>query len=388
MVFIRKAVKILILILVWPGILFFCPEAPAGQFTLLSTLNLEGDYNDNINYDRIDPKEDYVFSIVPTISLISDAERSYFQARAWFDILRYARESEEDLENSEYSIWGKYNLSRRTSSNFNLSFRKDTTQDGELDETGQITVRQGREQYLGNGEISWKMSELITSSVSYAYLMRKYTDFTGQDYEQHRISLSIGRSFHNGLDTISLRPSYYHQIGDTYKLDYYSASIGWTHIFDENFRLSGYVGGRDYNKENDNGSNGSSSGVIVDFNLTRTKELSKVVVGYRRDLYTQIGGGQTDVDHVYCQLYRGVFQRFGIALNGDIYFRRNDRGASNDEQTYFKVSPAISYNLTERHVLEMGYSYANSYSRALENNRTVDQSKVWIAVKLRFENIF
>lgn len=359
----------------------------AEKLTLQTRLNIKGQYFDNVTFERTNPQEDYLVSAEPSISLGYQTEQFDLNSRAWFDLGRYANETIEDQKNQEYSLNGGYRLSERVSFNGGASYRQDSTQDAQLLETGEVAAFQDRIQYSGQGGLYYSFSELASIGLNYSYLKREYSDLYGADYDQHNISLNFNRYFNSGLDTLTFQPSYYRQTMEYGELDYYSASIGWTHQFSERTHINAYLGGRK-EKQKYGDWEGDSDGIIANVSVQRSYEGTTLALGYNQDLHREVGGGQTEVKRLFCQLDKQVLPRLGMAFYGSLYYRQEPTGPSDDYTTYFEVRPTLYYMLTEKQVLELGYSYANSYDSALFEDRTVDRNAVWIVIKLVHDKVW
>ena len=360
--------------------------AVAEKLTFQTRLNIQGEYFDNVTFERLNPQEDYLMSIEPSFSLGYQTEKFDLGSRAWFDLGRYANETVKDQENQEYSINANYRFSERTSINGGFSYRRDSTQDTQLLETGEIAPFQDRIQYSGQGGIYFSFSELTSIGLNYNYLKREYSESYGTDYEQNSISLSFNRNFNDGLDTLTFQPTYYRQTMDYGELDYYSASIGWTHRVSERFQINAYLGGRK-EKQKYGDLELDSDGIIANISIQRSYIGGAFSLGYNQDLHREVGGGQTEVKRLFCQVDKQVLPRFGMGFYGSIYHRKEPSGPSDDYTIYYEVRPRLYYMLTEKQVLEMGYSYANSYDSTFTQDRSVERNAIWIALKLVYDNI-
>ena len=78
--------------------------ADAKKITFVSKLDLSGQFIDNIDFSRVDPREDFFVSIKPSFLFSGATEKLNLNAKALFNLKRYAQESDEDRENQEYGI--------------------------------------------------------------------------------------------------------------------------------------------------------------------------------------------------------------------------------------------------------------------------------------------
>ena len=383
----KKAAAVIMGFLMFQVCLFFGINADAKKLTLQTRLNIQGDYYDNVTFERENPQEDYYTSVEPSLSLNYEAEQSNLNSKIWFGLGRYANETIEDQENQEYSLDGVFRLSHRLRFSGAVSYRKDSTQNAQILETGEIAAIQDRNYYSGRGGLFYSFSELTSVGINYDYLKREYGGEGSVDLYQHNISVYFNRNFNNGLDTLTFQPIYYHQTLDYGEMDYYSASIGWIHRFNERFQMHASVGGR-YEEQEIYDFEGDGDGIIANISVQRKYDRSTFELGYNRDLHREVLGGQTEVDRIFCQLDILAFPRLGMTFYGSFYYRQEPNGSTDNSGTYFEVKPSVYFKLTEKHVLELGYSYANSYDSALAEERTVDRNTVWLGIKLMYDKLW
>ena len=358
-------------------------------YSVETAVSVGGEYSDNVAFERETPREDFFVTAKPSIDFNYLQDNYRLSSKLWVGVERYFSETDEDRENYEGALKGDYYASPRLRMNAQASYRRDTTQETQLYETGEVTARQDRDRYQGEMGLVWNFSETALVDLSYEYQQREFEKSTSIDYNRHTLSCAYRRMFNHTRDAWFVEPLYYYQDADNSKMNYYSLSLGWDHRFTETLKMVTSFGARYATQDYDGGFDDDNSGMIADISFEKKHdETLNSVVGYKRNLYTGINGGQNEVDQFYCNLNYRMLSRLRVGVRGGLYLRRQPEGDSDQDRVYFNVRPTLNYKLTERHSIEVGYSYENEYDNARTNERTVDRNRVWVMLNLRHSNIW
>ena len=118
---------------------FMIPRpALADQTELTPSVNLKGQYNDNIFFDRRDEKSDYLAVITPGLEFMDKTERLDARLSAALPIYTYA--DYDELNSIDQNLKGslRYLLTTRLSTSLNAGYIKDSQPDREITETGLV----------------------------------------------------------------------------------------------------------------------------------------------------------------------------------------------------------------------------------------------------------
>ena len=367
------------------ALMIFIGTSNAAEFTANPSLSLRGEYNDNVDFSRIDEQDDYIGTISPGLSLGYATDRFSLGAHARVDFIRYNDYKDKDNERQNYGLNASYRVFERLTINAGGSYTKDTTFDSELEETGVVTRWSTRERYGGNGGFSFQITELSTVSANYSFSKTDYylDDYT--DSETHSASLTYNHSFNDRRDGFYIRPYWSKTDSDKDTINNYGMSLGLNHQFTETFSTNIHAGPRYMETEDNAGKKDNEWGWTAGASLDKTWETTSASLGYSRDHYYTAEGENVEVDRFFLAVHKMMTQKLGARLSGSLYFTKSIGSSARDRDVrYYTVSPSLFYNITQNHSLELGYSYANEFDDELTNNRERDRNMVWLALNFNF----
>ena len=365
----------------------FCAPLPAmaQDITLVPSLDIRGEYNDNVLFERTNEIDDYLATISPALTLEYATELLNLESKIGVDFLRYVDQTDLNTENQRYEFNGGYRFTERWALSGDFSYIKDTTLESELEETGLVNVRQDRHRYNAGGGLSYQVSELSDMSINHIHTKTDY-DFVGNvDYDRDVITLSYNRHLKSERDIFTVQPSYFNSDSEVSEVDNYGLSLGWSHSFSETLQLRAFLGGR-YTElsSKEEEQTDRNWGGTADISLKKTGEVSSTLIGYTRDLGTSAFGGPIEVDRIYCDLRRRVTRRLAVGFRGNLYFTRSVGTFDDENSRYSEVIPFLNYQITENHTLQLAYSYSLEEDRNLSEDRESERNRVWIALNFGF----
>jgi hypothetical protein len=381
-------------------------SAMAADVTLVPSLQIRGEYDDNVGFQAIEEKHDYFTTISPSFLLTYDTELLNLDSSVVADFVRYRDETDLNTERQRYELNGSYRIVERLQIKGGCSYVKDTTLESELEETGLVFVRTDRERYNMGGGLLYQITEISDIGADYTHRKTEY-DWPGYvDYDSDAISLSFNHRFRNGLDIFTLQPYYTSTDSKTSEVDTYAVLAGWSHRFTETLDLTLSLGPRyttiDYAqiksevvfdpelcppfqviykevKEHE-----TEWGYIVDCAVRNLGETYSASVGYSRDLTNSSFGEPIERDRLYCTAQRRISQRFRVLVSGGLSFSESEGKFTSEDQRHFYVAPALSYSISEDHSVQFAYRYAHVYDKMLAHNPRYDRNRIWITLTLRF----
>jgi len=365
----------------------------AADVTIIPSLKLKGEYNDNIYFTRTNYVDDYFGHLNPALEFGYVSELLNLKANADVDFLYYSDETDLDTETQLYELDGVYQIFERWEISGSGSYRKNTTLESYLEETGRVIEREDLRNYSAGGGLSYEISERSDIDINYNYSKTDFELDRNADNERHTVALSYHNLFKNNLDIITFKPSYSHRNAyrsrgnsDVSEADTYTLSFIWTHPFSETLKLKSEIGGR-YTEQsyNDERQDEDNWGVVADINLSKTAERYSVLMGYSRDLTTDIEGNEIEVDRISCTLNRKMTKRLNFSILGTLYFSRLDTQSNtrrDEDRRYYRITPSLNYQITENHYLELAYSYSNEDHSNEPGFR--DRHRVWLNITFKF----
>jgi len=364
--------------------LFFLLEAFGSEITATPSLGLKVEYDDNIDFNRNNEIDDFSGSAIPGLQLNYLTELLEFNAYGEVDVKRYFDETDFNRTNQLYGFDSKYKMIERLNLLGEFEYRKDETIDSQLEETGRIFELDRRERYYADGGLRYQISELSEIGPNFSYEKTNFSSKEDDDYDLYRIALTYSKEFQNEIDTISLVPSYAKYESDTQDADGYRFEVAWKHLLGETITSDILVGAR-YTRidSKDEANNDNNWGGIGKVDLTKKGETFIGNIGYYHDIRSSSQGEIIQVDRIFLNFDKRLFERYGFKFEGSGYYSRNESG-DKDKIRYFVLTPSIYYMLTENHTLELFYSYQNQVEVDEPGNPNTQRNRVWLSLKLEF----
>ncbi len=378
----------------------------ASEMTLVPSLKLRGEYNDNILFSRLAEWDDYIGTVSPQMVFKYRTELANLESGVGLDYMQYADHDELNTTNQRYYLRGTYQTLERLRFRGDVSYIKDTTLDSELRETGLVGIRSNRARFNISGGVTYQLSELYEIGFDYQYTDTRYDWYGNVDYVYHMASMSLNHMLSNQRDVITLQPYYSYMDSEASTVDNYGFSIGWLHDFSEIMHLTFFFGVRytdtDYYlvqptvifdpsvyppfrlvyqkvSEKDD-----SWGGVADISLRRDGETFHWKIGYDQDLAYSSYGEPIDRKKGYFNLYKDFSRRLGGRISASYYRVKSDGDVTREDRDYFDIRPALIFKITENHTLECVYNYSHEHNRNVSSNKNYDRNRVWISLNFNF----
>ena len=366
-------------------VVLFSPAAVFPETKLVPSLNLTGEYDDNVFFSRDNIIDDFLFAVRPSINLEYQSELLSVNSLNGVEIDRYADEKGLDTEKYDLELNGVYRFLPRWNGSWLLSYIKDTTLDRELtQETGFLIERANRERYEASGGLSYELSQVSQVGINYSFTRKEYELPTLVDYDRHLVGLSYNRKLKNEIDTVSILPSYSSQDSDLNKLDQFILGLAWDHPFSSIMKVYALLGVRhtdvDFKQARDDQ---RDWGVIADVSLTRRGDISLLSLGLRRDVRVSGRGNVVEVTRLYLRTGYSLTERLNIGLFSQLFVNTGLGESFSLDNRFFELRPSIGYRITENHDLVLSYRYANDYNNNISDH-TADRNQVWLTLNLNF----
>ncbi|MBW1679926.1 MAG: hypothetical protein JRF59_00500 [Deltaproteobacteria bacterium] len=393
------------LFLVATGILLGSTPARGADMTLVPSLDVRGEYNDNVSFLRRNEQDDYIATVSPGITFDYSTQRLEADGRALVDVVRYAEEDQLDTENQRYEFDGTYRCTERWTVTGRASYIKDTTLESELEETGLVGVRADRNRWTGGGGVSYSPDLLSEAALDYFHGDYRY-DWRGNiDYTYDSVVGSYKRRMKNERSEWILQPYYSNTESKASEVDNYGLSVGVAHFFTETLSTNAFLGVRrtyiDYTltqpqvvynafgfpvgvtytrvKEKDR-----KWGWVADISLKHQGETQYYTAGYNRDLSYSSFGEPVERQRLYANTGLRLHQRLEARFSASLYYVKSEGKFHDENRRYVDLTPSLHYRLTEDYSLSFGYNYSHDYDKSLSTDQKKDRHRAWVSVNFRF----
>ncbi|HDS15871.1 MAG TPA: hypothetical protein ENN66_04520 [Proteobacteria bacterium] len=395
---------ILILWLASPGLL----RAATGDFSCTPSLQFRAEYDDNINFDNENEKSDWLGVFIPTLTASWRTPRIDLKSSLEGEIRRFAAETRYNDEYQRYRLNGSFQATEKLVLEGGAAYTKDSILDSELKETGIVEGLYARKRGSLDAKARYRLGERLFSGFSYGYSDTTYDSPNDIDYDSHSLVGSISYLRRNQRDQFFLQPQYYRYNSEISTVDNYGLSLGWTRELSEKLSLTCYLGLR-YTESEYRYSTwipffDSGSGLIswrrkklsfteddwggtADISLSGRTETLTYKLAYNRDLSYTSTGSPIDRDRLTGSLRWTVSRRLHSGFAAGLYFSKANDDYNDEDSTYFYLHPDLSWQLTEKHSLQLHYLYAATTDKTLSDNRSYDRNRVWLALVFNFPRL-
>ena len=197
--------------------------ALSAEVSLLTSVGLRQEYNDNILYTRSNEIDDFISYAIPSLDFDYRTEIFNISALAKLEGLLYWDNSDLNTINQRYELSSTYRLTERWSVSAEGFYIGDTTLDSQLEETGIVGVRQDRDRFNAGAGLDYALSERINVGSDYSFQKTNYERRQSTDTEIHTVRAYYRRRLKNEIDVISLFPRVNYATSDDY--DAYSSTL-------------------------------------------------------------------------------------------------------------------------------------------------------------------
>jgi len=358
----------------------------AQDVTLTPSLRLSTVYDDNLDFDQKDEKDDFGANAVPGLTLNYASELLQFNLTGEVDFLKYFTETDFDRTNQFYGLDGKYQISPRWFFTGNAGYRRDETIDSVLEETGQSFERNRVTTYNGGSGLFFQLTELSDIGLAADYRKRDFGSDQDTDYDVYTISLPYTRRFANQRDTVSLVPAYSDfNSDDSEQAKDYRFEVRWERRIDETLTSIVNAGGRYTDIEQEDGSSDSKWGYIGKVGLRKKTETFTGAIEASHDIRANTDAEIVEVNRLLLSVNKLLSERFGFNFRGSAYYTDTESNdAPNEKTTYFELNPSLYYLLTENHSLELNYKYQNKRELDEPGNPVTQRNRVWLGFVFNF----
>jgi hypothetical protein len=376
----------------------------AQDVTIIPSLRVSGEYNDNVLFTGDSKKDDFIFNFTPGFGLDYATDVLDLKSSALIRFREYYSENELDRDDQYVNLYANYRLTERARLIGRGYYLKDFTLESALvgvddplvaeqtDKTGLGIEKfySERKRYSGFAALNYQLTERSDLQIRYSHLKTDYDFEENTDYDLNIVGLTFLRRLQGQKDKIGTRLLYMQNDSETNDADTYELGLIWNHVFTETMDLYTNVGARyteqtSKDDEDDEGETNNWSGT-ADIRLRRLGDTNTMNIGFRQSLESASSGRSVNVSRLYLDLRQELREkRLFFDLRGDFYITKEDSDSSFDEDSEFlDIIPSLRYMLTENHSVRLAYSYTIEYDKSRDDNRDTQRNRIWVAFELVF----
>lgn len=364
----------------------FCPSGMLQAETHWTpSINLYAIQDDNVLFERGDTVDDYVYSIQPGVGLDYDQELTKLSADGRVIIRRYQDNDKLDDEIYRFDLNGNTHVTERFNLGGRYSFRKDTTLDSELEETGRIFFREDRLSHDGMLAPRFNLTERTSIGMTGHYRNVDYDSDNKIDYSRWDVSLPVRWRLATQIDSIYISPGYAYRDSDDNSSESYNFRVGWDHESTERLMVKLSLGAR-YTELEKVGTDKTVDdwGALGNLKFIYDFETARFSIDFQQDLTNAADGDQVDVSRVILSLRWNFTERMGLELNGRYYYSKSEGEDDDDNREYVQAGSELFYHLTKNHLVFVAYEYSQEDEENIAVEPRAERNRVWAGIKLNF----
>ncbi len=384
------------------------PSAQAAEVSVLPSIGITAEYNDNIDFSRTFKEDDYLTRIRPALDVDYKTDLLSLKGRGGLTVIRYLDATRRNTEYYDFGFDGAYKVTERLTAKARLSYKKDETLESELEETGLVTFPEDRTRYIAGGGVVYNLTEKSELGVDLDHSDTGYDSVSYVDYTYDSLTLTFNRLLDNMKDVLTVQTGYSTYDSDASEVDNYSLHLGLAHPFSETWRLSCFLGVRytstDYFfiqqglvfdpsllpgdpfrrvyeqvEESDR-----AWGGLADISLTKTGEDYSGSVGFNHDLSYSSQGDPIERDRLYFSVTKRMTRRLSLGLTGSAYITQSSGKFDQEDSRHLDLGTSLTYRLTETYSLSAAYGYSYHKDKTVSENQGYDRNRVWLNLLCRF----
>lgn len=388
-----KGMKKKIAALLFGNMLVWSTHALAGGDTLVVSMGLKEEYNDNIFFDANNEIDDYITTVSPGIELRRKYERTSASLRGRFDIVEYSDNSDLDNVDQLYNAGISHKLTERLSLSGKASYKRDSRTDRDIEETGLTYGTDVRKRQQYSAGFDYVLSETNSASLGYAHNRDDFDDPTETDYDSHSVTLRYNHnlSYWFPLTTGRIIAGYSRYNYPASKIDNYSLTFGAERRISEIYSFYADLGGRYTSPDVDDKSLDAddSFGGLLKFGFRYKGELTSGNAFFSHDIAAVSGGrGRLRERTSFVgSLSRRFTEKITGRLTGGYYLNKSDGQelSVNDEDEHtIRISPRLSYQVTQKIKFEPSYTYTRIKDKEADDDDTKDRNLIFVRLVMEY----
>ena len=361
--------------------LFVASSVQGAESKLIPQISIKETYTDNIDFSRIEEKDDWIFTITPLIKLDYQTERARTIANAQFDVIEYSKEENLDTVYQKYNLTHNFRATELFGLILNGSLIKDSTLESEMDETGLFLKQTDRNFYNIRPGISLYLTEMASLNINLGYSKAEYEALWYSDYDRYDADLKFVHTLAKEGATVSAHGSYTLSDYETYNVNIYRLYLSLSYPFPEKWKLTAWAGA--WHTESDFDRN---LGWLTYLALTRAFTQGSGSVTINRDI-TPSGYGETieryrttlSLDYRLSEFITGRF-------SGSWSRSKSVSQYKNTDEQLYNLRPSLSWQIMEHGKAELSYQY--SVIEYMKTDTNAERNTIFLSFTIYWEKLF
>jgi hypothetical protein len=372
------------------GIISLPVQTFGAEDTVEPSLEVKGEYNDNIFLTGNDEMDEFISTVKPGILLSRKTERIGASLKGYLSLIAYSDHDELNAVDHDYTGDLNFLPTEKTRIAASANYLKDSRPDRDLLTTGEVldaSIRE-RERYDLSGE--WNITEISGVGVSYGYYEDDYDDLETSSYYAHFAGLgyshNLSRYFANTTGRLNFNYGKYEF--NTSSVDNYVFSIGFDRELSELWQFSLAAGPRLTRTEFDSAALSPEEdwGVSGEATMRYNGETSWVDFTAAHEVSASSGSSGT-VERTTFRV--NMSRRFTEELRAGMllqYFRNktdSDISLLRVNEDNYRFQPRLTYNFTRDFLAEL--SYAFTFIDDKDDNLERERNTVFLRFEKKFD---
>ena len=374
-------------------VLFFCGPSWCADWEVSLDLGVIEEYNDNVLFSSKEREiDDFVTYVTPEIEAKYATERFRVSLASGLGAEKYIDNSDLDTIDLDERLALSYAVSRTLTLEAGGYFLKDTTQESELTEEGLMLDREDRRKFGGNLGFDYAFSTRLSLSGGWT---RRYTEYPDlhANYDDRRGDTFglVPRYNLSPRTTLSINMFYTNTEYDEHysetdtSIANFSIQPSFRYYLAEDSYVFGGAGYRYTKGETDEGSD-TAGGFIYHLAVHKDWRTWSLELLGSIDQYSTVDRESMETHRL---TLRGTYRftdRFRASAAAT--YRRNLQDKGHDDNDYFTVSPALSYDLTPSISLRGSVVYSKYYYEGGSNQDDRDRFMARVGIDFRWPRLW
>ena len=391
-----------------------------GEIKIIPGIAVKETYNDNLDFVRkdhptLDEMDDFITTYTPSLILHRNTERSKIKLNAKVDIEDYHHENDLDDVGQHYGLTYEYILSPLLVIDFKSSFKRDTTLESELEESGVTYRRTDRESYRIQPGLVWKITEVDSLNFSYNFSKTSYDFYSYSDYTNNDVTITWDHQlsprgttwfFSGGYNITDYDDRKITPYDDDYEVTTYSVYSGFNLPLDEKWEVNLWGGIRRtiseygifsvvmvpalsppffaWEREEKTEKNWGGIGSLA---VKRHFERGLISAEINRNIFPSGSGGTIERGRIRVNLSYRLTDLLTGRLGGSWTDSQSESDYGNKDEDYYSVTPSFSYRLGEKLTATLSYTYSEKKYNNIKDNNKAYRNLVFLQITAHFDNL-
>jgi hypothetical protein len=348
--------------------------ALADEFSLVPSVSLDGEYNDNILFSAVAPQRSFKSTLSSHLTLNERTERLTALLDAGFNYVSYSAGHDMDSLAQAYRGELKYRLTPTLNLQATAGFQRDSQPDRFVETTGLVTTLESDSQSY-NAAADITLTEKLGSKLAYGYQQVDYRSSSVSGVRVHSITFSLLYDLTTVVPLLKLRTNLNYSTSryTMAVVDSYSTTLGFSYPLNELWEIQAEAGGRYTLSTFDTlvfspltgiasaQQTNEDIGWVASMQLNYRGEMNTTTLGLIRNVQNAAGtSGSSEMTAVTLE----VGHRFSYELSGSLsagyYLNSSSSGQFSSQAidvTTYRIRPALRYEFSRDSALDCAYEF-------------------------------